>query len=67
MPISPSAAEKKQYGSYFYKNITSTVLSQVKKNAFKNIKTGAVINVINKKARLAVKAAIPSNITVNQM
>lgn len=48
-------------------NITSTVLSQVKKNAFKNIKTGAVINVINKKARLAVKAAIPSNITVNQM
>lgn len=48
-------------------NITSTVLSQVKKNAFKNIKAGAVINVINKKARLAVKAAIPSNITVNQM
>ncbi len=48
-------------------NITSPVLSQVKKNAFKNIKTGAVINVINKKARLAVKAAIPSTITVNQM
>lgn len=48
-------------------NITSPVLSQVKKNAFKNIKTGAVINVINRKARLAVKAAIPSNITVNQM
>lgn len=48
-------------------NITSPVLSQVKKNAFKNIKKGAVINVINRKARLAVKTAIPSNITVNQM
>lgn len=48
-------------------NITSPVLSQVKKNAFKNIKKDAVINVINKKARLAIKAAIPSNITVNQM
>ncbi|MCI9078831.1 MAG: leucine-rich repeat protein [Lachnospiraceae bacterium] len=48
-------------------NITSPVLAQVKKNAFKNIKTGAVINVVNKKARLAVKAAIPSNVTVNQM
>lgn len=48
-------------------NITSPVLSQVEKNAFKNIKKGAVINVINKKARLAVKAVIPSNVSVNQM
>jgi len=48
-------------------NITSTSLSQVKKNAFKNIKKGAVINVANKRARLTVKAAIPSNVKVNQM
>lgn len=48
-------------------NITSPSLSQVKKNAFKNIKKGAVINVVNKQARLTVKAAIPSNVKVNQM
>lgn len=48
-------------------NITSTSLSQVKKDAFKNIKKGAVINVANKRARLTVKAAIPSNVKVNQM
>lgn len=48
-------------------NITSTVLSQVKKNAFKNIKNGAVINVVNKQAKLAVKASIPASVKVNQM
>lgn len=48
-------------------NITSTVLSQVKNNAFKNIKNGAVINVVNKQAKLAVKASIPASVKVNQM
>lgn len=48
-------------------NITSTVLATVKKTAFKNIKTKAVINVMNNVTKTLVKAAVPATITVNKM
>lgn len=48
-------------------NITSSVLSKVKKNSFKNIKNGAVINVMNKAIKLLVNNVAPANVTVNRM
>lgn len=48
-------------------NITSTVLTSVKTNAFKNIQYGAVINVMNKSVKKVVEAAVPATVTVNKM
>lgn len=48
-------------------NITSTVLKDIRENVFKNIKSGAVVNVMNDPVRKLVKAAAPSNVTVNMM
>lgn len=48
-------------------NITSTVLKDIKTNAFKGIKSGAVINVMNKTIQAVVKSAVPSTVKVNKM
>lgn len=48
-------------------NITSTVLNDIGVNALKSIKSGAVVNVMNDPVRKLVKAAVPSNVTVNMM
>lgn len=48
-------------------NITSTILTDIKENAFKNIKSGSIVNVMNDPVRKLMEAAVSSKVTVNMM
>lgn len=47
-------------------NIKSTVLSEVKANAFYKIQSGAVINVASNEVKTLLKASIPSYVKINK-
>lgn len=48
-------------------NIASYVLNTVKPNAFNNIKSGAVINVMDASIRTLIKATLKSKVSINVM